>query len=176
MALQSAEEKTATGNWLARLCTRLETYETSDPAPFGPLILAFCMYAFILFAMGSRLLWHDELYTYYIAKTPTLARFIAAATEVELQPPMQYVLSRLSMRVLGDSALGNAVTVDDCLHCGQHLLVFICAAKAGTLLWIDCDAGSLDHAVSAVCNGSAALRELSAGILWTGDAGLANGN
>ena len=65
------------------------------------------MYAFILFAMGSRLLWHDELYTYYIAKTPTLARFIAAATEVELQPPMQYVLSRLSMPVLGDSALAT---------------------------------------------------------------------
>ena len=27
MALQSAEEKTAKDNWLARLCTRLEAYE-----------------------------------------------------------------------------------------------------------------------------------------------------
>jgi uncharacterized membrane protein len=99
------DEQIKKGSWITDLWARLETYEISDPPPFGPLILALCMYAFIVFAMGSRLLWHDELYTYYIAKVPTWSGFVAAATQVELQPPFPYLLTRISMSMLGDSNL-----------------------------------------------------------------------
>jgi len=103
--LQTAREKTAGHGWLSRLGTRLETYETTDPSPFGPLLLAFGLYIFIVFAVGGRPLWHDELYTYYIAKSPTLAQFIAAVNGIDLQPPLQYVLARMSLSLFGNSDL-----------------------------------------------------------------------
>lgn len=100
-------EKRASGKWLGTLCARLEKYEISDPAPFGPLALALFFYVFILFVLAFRPLWHDELYTYYIAKAPTLKQFVTQITRLDLQPPLGYVLSRISLKVLGDSQLAT---------------------------------------------------------------------
>jgi Dolichyl-phosphate-mannose-protein mannosyltransferase len=105
--VQHTEEETAKHRWLGKLCARIETYETSDPAPFGPLIIAFGLYVFIVFALSIRPMWHDELYTYYIASAPTIPRFITEVTRLDLQPPLQYVLSRMSLKVFGDSDLAT---------------------------------------------------------------------
>ncbi len=86
-----------------RLAASIERYESAAPAPFFPLVVAFFLYAFIVLALVHRPLWHDELYTYYIANSPTTARFIAAASRIDLQPPLQYVLSRISLMLFGDS-------------------------------------------------------------------------
>ena len=94
---------------MTKICARLEQSEINDPSPFGPLLVAFCLYAFVIFALSGRPLWHDELYTYYIAKSPTMAKFIAAVTQIDLQPPLQYVLSRLSLNLLGGSDLAVRV-------------------------------------------------------------------
>jgi hypothetical protein len=101
------EEKKLQPDWLARLYARLEMYEDADPKLFVPVLGAFCFYALIALAVSSRPLWHDELYTYYIAKAPTLKQFIAGITQIDLQPPLQYVLSRISLSILGDSAFAT---------------------------------------------------------------------
>lgn len=93
--------------WLRNVSIRLEKYETSDPGPFGPLVLAFCFYAFCLFMLTFRPLWHDELYTYYIAKAATLKEFLTQITHLDLQPPLGYVLSRISLKLLGNSPLAT---------------------------------------------------------------------
>lgn len=96
-----------THKWLAELSARLEAYEASDPFPFGPLIIAFGLYLLIMFAAASRPLWHDELYTYYIAQAPTLKLFIWEITHIDIQAPLQFVLSRFSIELLGDSSLAT---------------------------------------------------------------------
>ena len=53
------------------------------------------MYAFIVFAMGSACCGTTNFTLIYIAKIPTWSRFVAAATQVELQPPFPYLLSRM---------------------------------------------------------------------------------
>src|SRR6185369_15887893 len=103
----SLQKKRSPVKWLSTLCARLEKYETSDPAPFGPLALALFFYVFILFLLAFRPLWHDELYTYYIAKAPTLKQFFTEITHLDLQPPLGYVLSRISLKLLGDSQLAT---------------------------------------------------------------------
>ncbi|MBV9158639.1 MAG: glycosyltransferase family 39 protein [Acidobacteriaceae bacterium] len=50
----------------------------------------------------SRQLWHDELFTYYIAKSPSLARFWQAV-HLDLNPPLSYLLVRGSIALIGDS-------------------------------------------------------------------------
>jgi hypothetical protein len=90
--------------WLKQLSSRLELSDVGS-SPFLPLIAAIFFYVFIEVVRSMRPLWHDELYTYYIANSPTLARFIAAFSRLDLNPPLQYVLTRLSLSLLGDSNL-----------------------------------------------------------------------
>src|SRR5947207_3002240 len=102
------QEKITTSKWLANVCAELEAYE-ADSRFFLLLGAAFTLYTFFVLGAATRPLWHDELYTYYIAKAPTLARFIDEVTHIDLQPPLQYVLSRVSLRLLGDSDFATRV-------------------------------------------------------------------
>ena len=59
---------------------------------------------FIVTALaGSRQLWHDELYTYYIAKAPTLPQLFREL-QLDLNPPLEYLAVRASLTMFGDSA------------------------------------------------------------------------
>jgi hypothetical protein len=90
-------------DWFKQLSSRLE--QSDDSSPFLPLIAAIFFFVFIAIARSMRPLWHDELYTYYIANSPTVARFMAAVSRLDLNPPLQYVLTRFSLSLLGDSNL-----------------------------------------------------------------------
>jgi hypothetical protein len=85
-----------------QLYARLEEYERANRSVFPPLFAAFAVYAFFILGAASRPLWHDELYTYYIAKQPSLSRLMDAVAHIDLQPPLQYVLSRISLSLFGD--------------------------------------------------------------------------
>ena len=69
------------------------------------VVLAFLTVVyFILTALGSRrLLWHDELYTYYIASAPSLSR-LWQEIHLDLNPPLQYLLARISIDIFGLNA------------------------------------------------------------------------
>jgi hypothetical protein len=58
-------------------------------------------------ALASRkLMWNDELYTYYIAHLPTMTDVWAALmSRGEQTPPLFYVITRLSLRVFGENNL-----------------------------------------------------------------------
>jgi hypothetical protein len=53
---------------------------------------------------ARKLMWNDELYTYYIAHLPTMRDVWAALmSRGEQTPPLFYVITRLSLRVFGDN-------------------------------------------------------------------------
>jgi len=90
--------------WMAKLSSSVERQELSS-SPFLPLFAGIFFYVFLAVARSMRPLWHDELYTYYIALSPTLAQFIGALTKLDLNPPLAYALARLSLNLLGDSTI-----------------------------------------------------------------------
>lgn len=58
---------------------------------------------FVMTALSARRqMWYDELFTYYIAKSPP-GQFWHAV-RLDLNPPLSYLLVRGSLRVLGDNA------------------------------------------------------------------------
>lgn len=105
----STATPTPARHWLERFSDHLEAYENDNGLLFLLMLLSLLLYAFISFAFALRPLWHDEIYTYYIAKSPSLTRFIDAVSRVDLQPPLQYALTRLSLTVFGDSALASRI-------------------------------------------------------------------
>lgn len=69
------------------------------------VILALIVLAYFLVTalQARRELWHDELYTYYIAKAPSMARLFQEI-RLDLNPPLIYLADRVSLHVIGDNA------------------------------------------------------------------------
>ena len=61
-------------------------------------------YSALVVAAMHRHLWHDELYTYYIAQAPSLAE-LWKDLNLDLNPPLIYLAARASMHVFGNTAL-----------------------------------------------------------------------
>jgi len=61
-------------------------------------------YVALVAAANHRHLWHDELYTFYIAQAPSLAD-LWNDLNLDLNPPLIYLAARASMAALGNTAL-----------------------------------------------------------------------
>ena len=79
-----------------------------DGRPIALYLVLFSIY--ILFALRSiaaRPLWFDELFTFHIAQAPTLHQLFTQLRALDLNPPLTYLLTRLSIKLLGANALGT---------------------------------------------------------------------
>ncbi len=85
---------------LSRICLVLER---SPWLGFPLIILVYLPYA--LETSRHRPLWHDELFTFWIAQAPTLATMWTDLRTLDLNPPLVYVLTRLSFYWFGVSTL-----------------------------------------------------------------------
>lgn len=95
---------------LRRLRFRIETGSFTRFDSTISLLVAILVYVAVTFPSMSRQLWHDELFTYYIAKTPSLSKlFQFKNLGIDLHPPLSYLLVRGSLTVLGDSAFATRV-------------------------------------------------------------------
>ncbi len=56
-------------------------------------------------ASRSKPLWHDELFTYYIAQAPTLSQMWIQIRTLDLNPPLLYGLTRLAFHLFGSNTL-----------------------------------------------------------------------
>jgi Dolichyl-phosphate-mannose-protein mannosyltransferase len=98
-----AEPKQAPSWWWL-----LNLRDTIENLPLRPLHLYVSITACVLFylfltaAQTSRHLWHDELYTYYIAKAPSLSE-MWREIRLDLNPPLIYIAERFSLRLFGDN-------------------------------------------------------------------------
>ena len=59
----------------------------------------------ILFESSRKPLWHDELFTYYISQAPNLSSLLQDIRSVDLNPPLSYLLTRLSFQLFHVSTL-----------------------------------------------------------------------
>jgi 4-amino-4-deoxy-L-arabinose transferase-like glycosyltransferase len=81
----------------------LQIAERVNAHPYQVLPVWIIAY-FVVFANPAmRPLWYDELTTLYIAKSPSLEHFFKCLTSVDLAPPLQFVLVKLSMLLFGES-------------------------------------------------------------------------
>jgi 4-amino-4-deoxy-L-arabinose transferase-like glycosyltransferase len=62
-------------------------------------------YSALVAAAMHRHLWHDELYTYYMAQAPSFTE-LWKDLNLDLNPPLIYLAGRASMHLFGNTALG----------------------------------------------------------------------
>lgn len=68
--------------------------------------LAVVLPAMALSTSAARPLWYDELYTYYVAREPSIgAVFTALLAGADTNPPVDYLLRHLSLRAFGDTPI-----------------------------------------------------------------------
>ncbi len=58
-------------------------------------------YIALIWNAALRPLWFDELYTFYIAQQPTVSGMLEATHRVDLNPPLNYFLTRWSIDLFG---------------------------------------------------------------------------
>jgi len=70
----------------------------------GRPILLFSMltalYLWILKGERVKPLWHDELFTYYIAQAPTFGKMLEWTRTIDLNPPLYYIAARLTFHFM----------------------------------------------------------------------------
>lgn len=69
----------------------------------GALLLIYAL-AQLAYSFAAPL-WHDELFTFYIAQAPSLGRMFEETRRVDLNPPLSYLLTRLSFQLFGVGTL-----------------------------------------------------------------------
>src|SRR6185503_5945003 len=77
-----------------------------------PLVWAGLMGLLLLGAAGrasERLLWHDELFTLYASQLSPSALWEALADGLDLQPPLGYLVTRITTSTLGDGLVAIRV-------------------------------------------------------------------
>jgi len=69
------------------------------------LFLPVWIFAFlaVLWRPAHRPFWYDELFTYYVAMSPTFQHFAGCIRNVDLNPPLHYVLIRCGIVLFGDT-------------------------------------------------------------------------
>jgi len=85
------------------LTGRLENFLFSPILFRIAFVLVIALYVASTVRQASRHLWHDELYTYYIAGMPSMPQFWDAL-KLDLNPPLSYLAVRGSMKLFGDSS------------------------------------------------------------------------
>ena len=68
--------------------------------PFQCMFVLFLIYAPLdVIEAHSHLMTNDEIYTWHIAQAPTIRRMLGMAREIDLHPPMHYILQRWALKL-----------------------------------------------------------------------------
>lgn len=72
-----------------------------------PILIAVLLVLYLWILKSERLkpLWHDELYTYYIAQAPTFGKMLEWIRTIDLNPPLYYMAARFTFHFLHPSPL-----------------------------------------------------------------------
>ena len=87
---------------LGALAARVEEHAW---LPLLGLVVLFLAAA--LAGSGKKPLWHDELFTYYLAQAPSLTAMWADLRRHDLNPPLAYLLTRWSFQLFGVNTLAT---------------------------------------------------------------------
>jgi hypothetical protein len=91
---------------------------------FSIIVLSFL--PLVIIQSRSKLLWHDELFTYYIAQAPNLSTLLEQTRTLDLNPPLSYLFVRALFHVFPASAtvcrIPSMVGFVLCMGCVYWLL------------------------------------------------------
>ena len=91
---------------LLRSADRVADSIEQNPGFFLALFLFF--YTIITLAYATRRFWYDELFTYYLCRLPSFSSIWAAVRDgVDFNPPLLYVVTRLTNRAFGYSVVAT---------------------------------------------------------------------
>lgn len=132
---------------------RLAAWVEPHPGLVG-VALTLVYWSFVFKRALARPLWHDELFTLYIAQSRTLAQMWHALRTVDLNPPLSYLLARAALAVFKPPSLACRIpSMVAFLLASLLLFVFvrrktttIYATLAVALLW---NTRYLDYATEA---------------------------
>jgi Dolichyl-phosphate-mannose-protein mannosyltransferase len=104
-----------------------------ENAPLRPFFVKFALAGLVVFyllitgVMATRQLWHDELFTYYIARSSTLG-VLWQNIQLDLNPPLQYLAVRASLSLLGDNPYATRFPCILAFLAGS-LCLYVCVAR-----------------------------------------------
>jgi 4-amino-4-deoxy-L-arabinose transferase-like glycosyltransferase len=85
------------------LRNRIETMLVRRPHRLAVMAGLILVYLVVTALQAQRKLWHDELFTYYIAKSPSMSRLFQEI-QLDLNPPLIYLADRLPLSAFGDNS------------------------------------------------------------------------
>lgn len=134
-------EGPASGFAPSRLLNRIGASLERHPVVACSLLLAVYLPA-ALAQSSTHLLWHDELFTLYIAQAPSLRQLLSDIRLIDLNPPLSYLLSRLSLSTFPSSTL--ACRLPEIVAFAAAMLFLFCFVRrrAGVLFGL-CSASLL---------------------------------
>ncbi|MDP9037837.1 MAG: glycosyltransferase family 39 protein [Acidobacteriota bacterium] len=117
---------------LAAAALRLSALAEAHPA-LSLIALLLVAIPAILGHSIYRPLWHDELFTFYIAQQPTVSDLLRANRLIDLVPPLSFLLTRASFHLFGVNTLTTRLP-----EMAGFLLAMVCLfafvrRRAGTL-------------------------------------------
>ena len=92
------------------------------------------LYIVMIVSPMQAILWHDELFTFYIAQSPTLSRFVYSAQHVDWQPPLIFATAWLSQQIFGVNEFGTRLPSVLAFFGASLGLLFVLKRHIG-LLW-----------------------------------------
>jgi hypothetical protein len=117
-----------------------------DEHPRSTIVLLCAAYAaFSVPLAWAKPLWHDELFTYYLALFPNVPSMLQAAQKIDLNPPLLYLLDFFTLRLPGVLAHEHTAAVAARLPS----LVGGLVASLGIFAWLRSRIGALYACVGA---------------------------
>ncbi len=112
--------------------------------PWVLLAALTALYAIIVSLGIRRVVWYDELLTFDIANAKTIPQMWEMIRRLDFQTPLGYLLSRFSMKVLGQTPLGLRLPSILAFYVASVALFFYVRRKVGNayaacavlLLWV----------------------------------------
>ena len=103
-----------------------------EERPWPVAVFLAALYVLGVARTATRPLWCDELFTYYIAKSATWDHFAFGILHIDLNPPLQHILTLGALRLFGDSPLATRLPSIVCFLIASLLLYRIALRRLGT--------------------------------------------
>ena len=122
---------------------RLEAFAWRVDRQWALIILILAViYIVLIVPTVHRHLWFDELHTFYISQATSVRQFIDEIRLLDLNPPVPYLLTRASIRVLGPTEVGTRLPVIVGYFLGSIGMFIFLARRVGSL-WAAAGVGLL---------------------------------
>lgn len=125
------DTRTATSSWRGWLEARARAIESQ---PWIIIAALSILYVIFIWYRATVILWHDELFTYYIAKSTSFNQLITYIRLLDLNPPLGYVLTGITQRLFGDSAVATRLPAILSFFVASMACLYFLARRIG-LLW-----------------------------------------